>query len=327
MQGELLAHESTASSTPRMLYRRCGYSGLHVSAISLCLALNAGHRRHPSLRKTMRRRAFERGVTHFDLPATWVGRGAVPSRRMGDALAGLRHRRDDVVLAAHAGFRSRQGQSLGFGSRKQLLSTLDSVLRGLSLEYVDILYSDRFDPGTPLEETMSALVSAVHQGKAFYIGLAGYAPTMARRAVEMLYELGCPPVVCQGSFSLLNPWAEEALLDVLDSHQVSFVADNPLANGLLNTEMVLDFGRSRDSLVWPMRENTDFGLLKATAAGRGQTLSQLALSWVLRDRRVSSAIINPESPAQLDELCAAVDQTSFTEAELEAITAAIGSAR
>ncbi|MEU2718299.1 aldo/keto reductase [Streptomyces sp. NPDC007205] len=327
MQGELLAYESALSRTPHMPYRRCGYSGLHVSAISLCVPLSASNRRQPGLRKTLAQRAFDRGISHFDLPASWMARRSVSSRRMNDALAGLRRQRDEIVLAAHVGFGTRQGQSFGFGSRKQLMSSLDSVLRGLSLEYVDILYSDRYDPSTPLEETMGALVSAVNQGKAFYIGLAGYAPTMARRAIEILYELGSSPIVCQGSFSVLNRWAEEALLDVLDFYRVSFVADNPLANGLLDTKTFRNVNSHRDQLMWPMRDHTDLDLLKTVASARGQTLAQLALSWVLRDRRVSSAIITPESPAQLDELCAAAEQTSFTEAELEVITASIGDGR
>lgn len=327
MQEELLGQGSAASKQPEMLYRRCGYSGLHVSAIALGLPLSAGDRLQPGLRKAMAQRAFDRGITHFDLPASWMRRRPTSGRRMSDALAGLRRHRDDVVLAAHVGFGARQGQSAGFGSRKQLLSSLDAILRGLSLEYVDVLYSDRYDPSSPLEETMEALVSAVHQGKAFYIGLAGYAPIMARRAVEILYRLGTPPIVCQASFSMLNPWVEEALLDVLDSYRVSFVADNPMANGLLSEETLLNVNHGRGSVVRSMRDNTDFHLLKTIAAARGQTLSQLALSWVLRDRRVSSAIITPESPARLVELCAAVDQTSFTAAELEAITASIGAGK
>ncbi|MFD8396195.1 aldo/keto reductase [Streptomyces sp. NPDC059680] len=275
----------------------------------------------------MAQRSFHRGITHFDLPTSWTERRAVSGRPMSDVLGGLRGHRDDIVLAAHVGFGARQGHSFGFGSRKHVMSSLDSTLRKLSLEYVDILYSDRYDPSTPLEETMGALVSAVNQGKAFYIGLAGYAPTMARRAVELLHKLGNPPIVCQASFSVLNPWAEEALLDVLDSYQVSFVADNPLANGLLDQSEFLNANRGRDSLMWPMRDQADFDVLETIAADRGQTLSQLALSWVLRDRRVSSVIISPGSALQLDELCAAVDQTSFTAAELEAITASINSGR
>jgi L-glyceraldehyde 3-phosphate reductase len=187
------------------------------------------------------------------------------------------------------------------------------------LEYVDILYSDRYDPNTPLEETMGALASAVRQGKALYVGLAGYAPAMARRAVEILYELGIPPVVCQAPFSVLNPWAEDALLDILDSYRVSFVADNPLASGELDGAVRPDEDKDYDQWPWKVGARAVTKDLSVIAEARNQNLSQLALSWVLRNCHVSSAIITPQTIGQLDDLCAAVRHTSFTAVELETI--------
>jgi L-glyceraldehyde 3-phosphate reductase len=267
----------------------------------------------------MVQRALDLGITHFDFPASWSGRIGVPGKQMQSTLASLRQHRDDVVLAAHVGFGARRRPSVGFGSRKDLLSALNAILRGLSLDYVDILYSDRYDPNTPLEETMDALASAVSQGKALYVGLAGYAPAMARRAIEVLYKLGNPPIVCQAPFSMLNPWAEDALLDILDSYSVSFVADNPLASGALDTTTRLSESHAYSQ--WGSQVGVGDGVetLARIAKNRSQNVSQLALSWALRNYRVSSAIVTPQTPRQLDDLSAAVAHTSFTAGELEAI--------
>lgn len=313
-----MARELDPPQHPPMVYRRCGFSGLHVSAIAVGLPCGTNGTGQYGSHRALVQRALDHGITHFDLPASWAGSDGTSSKPLQGVLAVLRQHRDDVVLAAHIGFGTRRKRSVGFGSRKDLLSSLNAVLRGLSLDYVDILYSDRYDPNTPLEETMEALASAVRQGKALYAGLAGYAPAMARRAVEILYELGNPPIVCQAPFSVLNPWVEDALLDILDSYRVSFVADNPLASGTLDTEIPSSGNQGYGQ--WPGQAvGSATEELSKIADDRGQNLSQLALSWVLRNCRVSSAIITPQTCRQLDDFCAAVAHTSFTAVELEAI--------
>ncbi|MEV7003697.1 aldo/keto reductase [Streptomyces sp. NPDC093982] len=314
-----MASELDLPRHPQMDLRRCGFSGLHVSAIAVGMPCNIHNKSEFGYQRAMVHRALDLGITHFDFPASWSGRIGVPGKQTQGTLASLRQHRDDVVLAAHIGFGARRRRSVGFGSRKDLVSALNVILRGLSLDYVDILYSDRYDPNTPLEETMEALSSAVTQGKALYVGLSGYAPAMARRAIEILYKLGNPPIVCQAPFSMVNPWAEDALLDILDSYSVSFVADNPLASGALDASTQLS-GNHRHSQ-WASQSGLGSAaeVLAMIADTRSQNISQLALSWVLRNRRVSSAIITPETPRQLDDLSASAAHTSFTAGELEAI--------
>ncbi|MEY9997994.1 L-glyceraldehyde 3-phosphate reductase [Streptomyces sp. V4I8] len=319
-QGVPLARELDLLRHPPMVYRRCGFSGLHVSALAVGLPWSTNDKGQAGIHRVLVQRALDLGITHFDVPASWAATTGGSGKQMQGALANLRRHRDDVVLAAHIGFGARRQQSVGFGSRKVLLSSLHAVLRGLSLEYVDILYSDRYDPNTPLEETMGALASAVRQGKALYVGLAGYAPAMARRAVEILSDIGIPPIVCQAPFSVLNPWAEDALLDILDSYRVSFVADNPLASGELDWTVQSDEDKDYGQRPWMPRARSVTNNLSVLAEARNQNLSQLALSWVLHNCRVSSAVITPRTVSQLEDLCAAVGHTSFTAVELETIT-------
>lgn len=319
-----MAHAYSVSCPPQMTYRRCGNSGLHVSSLSLALSFDTGDERHPGLQKPLIRKAFGAGINHFDLPASWAARNIGQYSHARSTLSTLRQYREEVVISAHVGFGSRHGQASGFGSRKQILSSLSAILRGLSLECVDVLYSDRYDPHTPLEETMAALASAVKQGKALYLGLSGYAPAMARRAVDILYDLGTPPVVYQGSFSVLNPWPEDALLDILDSYGVSFIADNPLASGLLDSDDFFESKQRTRPLNWqvdPVEPAIDS--LKGFAKTRGQSLSQLALSWVLRDQQVSSAIITPNSLLQLEEFWGVIEQAPLAENELQEIARSI----
>jgi len=321
IKGEALARELDLPQHSPMVYRRCGLSGLHVSAIAMGLHCRDRDTDAAGMQQALIQEALDLGVNHFDLSATCVRNIRTSGRPMDELLGPLREHRHDIILAAHIGFGSRRTGAVAFGSRKDVISSLDSVLKGLSLDYVDILYSDRHDPNTPLEETMEALAASVRQGKALYVGLSGYAPAMARKAIATLRRLGTPPVVCQASFSVLNPWAEDALLDILRAYGVSFVADNPLASGALRAE-ALQGGRSGDRGSFANNGSVTLpAMLSKIAADRDQSISQLALSWVLQNHHVSAVVIDPEASGDLLDLCSAVTHTSFSAAELETISA------
>lgn len=255
----------------------------------------------PPAQEALVERALMLGINLFDLTFP-------PAARTGGASQvtipeSLRHLRDDMVLSTQAGFHPRGGLA-GFGSRKSVLSSLNSILRRTGLDYIDILWMNRFDRMTPMEETMGALSSLVRQDKVLYVGLAGYAPAPARRAAELLRELGTPAIACLAPFSLINPWVEDGLLDTLDEQGISLLADSLLSNFLV------------EGTTW-----RDSETLSEIAAARGQTPASLSLSWVLRDRRVASALIKVASGAQLEESCMAADHMRFTPAEIDAVNA------
>jgi L-glyceraldehyde 3-phosphate reductase len=312
----------------QMTYRRCGRSGLRLPAISLGLWHNFGHDRPYATQQAICRRAFDLGVTHFDLANNYGPPYGAAEENFGRLLAtDFRPYRDELVISTKAGYDMWPGPYGDHGSRKYLLASLDQSLHRMGLEYVDIFYSHRLDPDTPLEETMGALDAAVRAGKALYVGVSSYSPAMTTEAVKILRRLGTPLLIHQPSYSTLNRWIEDGLLDVLGEYGVGCIAFSPLAQGML-TDRYLG-GVPADSRVrtgGALSESmlTDAALAKVTAlndiaARRGQSLAQLALAWVLRDPRVTSALIGASSVAQLEANVAALEAPKLTPDELAEI--------
>ena len=311
-----------------MLYRRCGRSGLLLPALSLGLWQNFGAAKPLEESRAILRRAFDLGITHFDLANNYGPPYGSAEETFGRVLAtdfdGLR---DELVISTKAGYDMWPGPYGQWGSRKYLLASLDQSLRRMGLEYVDIFYSHRFDPATPLEETMGALDTAVRGGKALYVGISSYSAASTRQAVSILRELGTPLLIHQPSYSLFNRWIEPELLDVLGEEGVGCIAFSPLAQGLLTDRYlggVPEGSRASSSGSFrPEMLSTDnmakVRALAEIAQRRGQKLSQLALSWVLRDPRVTSALIGVSSIAQLEANAAALDRLEFTNEELAEI--------
>jgi len=312
----------------RMPYRRVGASGLRLPAISLGLWQNFGDDRALETQWAVVRHAFDRGVTHFDLANNYGPPYGSAEANFGRILASdLRSYRDELIISTKAGYDMWPGPYGEGGSRKYLLASLEQSLRRLGLDYVDIFYSHRFDPDTPLDETMGALNAAVRQGKALYVGISSYSAQRTREAVTILRALGTPLTIHQPSYSMLNRWIEPELLGALGEERVGAIAFSPLAQGLL-TDRYLD-GVPADSRA---ARGGSFGpeLLSAAnlanarglreiARGRGQTLAQMAIAWTLRDTRVASALIGASSVEQLDDNLAALDQLGFTPDELAEI--------
>jgi L-glyceraldehyde 3-phosphate reductase len=311
-----------------MPYRRCGRSGIDLPAISLGLWQNFGDDRPLATSRAIIRRAFDLGITHFDLANNYGPPYGSAELNFGRILAeDLRPYRDELIVSTKAGYDMWPGPYGEGGSRKYLLASLDQSLLRTGLDYVDIFYSHRFDPDTPLEETMGALDSAVRQGKALYAGISSYSPQHTEEALRILRELGTPLLIHQPSYSMLNRWIEDGLLDVLGREGVGCIVFSPLAQGML-TDKYLD-GIPQDSRV--VRGNylsreliSDESLarvreLNEIAGRRGQTLAQLALAWALRDDRVTSALIGASSVAQLEQNVAALKRLDFDPAELEEI--------
>jgi L-glyceraldehyde 3-phosphate reductase len=312
----------------RIPYRRCGRRGLKLPAISLGLWQNFGHDRPVETSRAILRRAFDLGITHFDLANNYGPPYGSAEEVFGKVMADdLRPYRDELIISSKAGYDMWPGPYGDWGSRKYLLASLDQSLHRMGLEYVDIFYSHRFDPETPLEETMGALDAAVRQGKALYAGISSYSAQRTVEAAAILQELGTPLLIHQPSYSLLNRWIEGGLLDELDEIGAGCIVFSPLAQGLL-TDRYLD-GIPEDSRA--AREGsfsqsmlTEANLERARAlheiAGRrGQSLAQLALAWTLRDPRVTSTLIGASSIAQLEDNVAALDRLDFTPDELEEI--------
>ncbi|HWE66444.1 MAG TPA: L-glyceraldehyde 3-phosphate reductase [Acidimicrobiales bacterium] len=311
-----------------MAYRRCGRSGLMLPLLSLGLWHNFGDDRPLDTQRAIVRRAFDLGITHFDLANNYGPPYGSAEANFGSLLRqDFRSLRDELVISTKAGWDMWPGPYGDHGSRKYLLASLDQSLSRLGLEYVDIFYHHRFDPDTPLEETLGALDTAVRQGKALYVGISSYSDGRTREAVEILQSLGTPLLIHQPSYSMLNRWIEERLLDVLEAEGVGCIGFSPLAQGLL-TEKYLDRipEGSRASMGTSLftsmlsEENLDrVRGLQAIAQDRGQRISQMALSWALRDPRVTSLVIGASSVAQLEENVGALDNLSFTPEELDRI--------
>src|SRR5579871_1682826 len=311
-----------------MPYRRCGRSGLKLPAISLGLWQNFGDDRPLANSRAILRRAFDLGITHFDLANNYGPPYGAAELNFGRIFReDFRPYRDELIISTKAGYDQWPGSYGEWGSRKYLLASLDQSLARMGLDHVDIFYSHRFDPDTPLEETMGALDTAVRQGKALYAGISSYTAEQTVRAVEILRALGTPLLIHQPSYSLLNRWIEQGLLDVLGAEGVGAIVFSPLGQGLL-TDRYLG-GIPEDSRL-RRGEHFDEGMLSEenlarvsalaeVAAGRGQTLAQMAIAWVLRDARVSSALLGASSVAQLEQNVAALAHLDFSADELAEI--------
>ena len=311
-----------------MPFRRVGASGLQLPTVSLGLWQNFGDDGPSPTQRAIVRRAFDRGVTHFDLANNYGPPYGSAETNFGRILTSdLRAHRDELIVSTKAGYDMWPGPYGEWGSRKYLLASLDQSLARMGVEYVDIFYSHRFDPETALDETMGALDAAVRQGKALYVGISSYSARRTREAAAILRRLGTPLLIHQPSYSMLNRWIEPELLDVLADERIGAIAFSPLAQGLL-TDRYLDgvpsesraahVGSFSRDLLTPANLANARGL-REIARRRGQTLAQMAIAWTLRDARVASALIGASSVAQLDENLAALDHLAFTPAELAEI--------
>ena len=311
-----------------MPYRRCGRSGIMLPALSLGLWQNFGEDRPLNAQRSILRRAFDLGITHFDLANNYGPPYGSAESNLGSILrSDFASLRDQLIISTKAGWDMWPGPYGDHGSRKYLLASLDQSLGRLGLDYVDIFYHHRFDPDTPLEETLGALDTAVRQGKALYVGISSYSDKRTSEAIDILRALGTPLLIHQPSYSMLNRWIEDKLLDVLGQDGVGCIGFSPLAQGLL-TDRYLDgipegSRASRpSSLTAGMLSDANLARVRALgsiASERGQKVSQLALSWALRDPRVTSLVIGASSVAQLEENVAALGNMSFTSEELERI--------
>jgi L-glyceraldehyde 3-phosphate reductase len=311
-----------------MPYRRCGRSGLKLPAVSLGLWQNFGTERPLEHSREILRRAFDLGITHFDLANNYGPPYGSAEEVFGQVLAqDFRPWRDELVISTKAGYDMWPGPYGEWGSRKYLLASLDQSLKRMGLEYVDIFYSHRLDPDTPLEETLGALDTAVRQGKALYAGISSYSGPRTEEAARILQEMGTPLLIHQPSFSLLNRWIEEDLLDVLGREGVGCIVFSPLAQGMLTDRYLNgipeDSRAARDgSLSRDMLSDENLAHIRALneiAVGRGQSLAQLALAWTLRDPRVTSTLIGASSVAQLEDNIGALQHLDFSDDELAAI--------
>ena len=311
-----------------MTYNRCGRSGLKLPAISLGLWNNFGEDKPIETQRAIIRRAFDRGVTHFDLANNYGPPPGAAEINFGRVLReDLAPYRDELIISTKAGYDMWPGPYGEWGSRKYLLASLDQSLARMGLDYVDIFYSHRFDPDTPLEETLGAVSTAVKQGKALYAGISSYSGPRTTEAVQILRDLGTPVLIHQPSYSLLNRWIEEDVLDVVGEEGVGVIAFSPLGQGLL-TDRYLDGvpedSRAAKGVFLDRSHLTEKNLtlvraLNEIAKGRGQTLAQMAIAWVLRDARVTSALVGASSVAQLDDTLGALDNLDFNGDELAEI--------
>ncbi|TDQ01407.1 L-glyceraldehyde 3-phosphate reductase [Labedaea rhizosphaerae] len=309
-------------------YRRTGRSGLLLPPVSLGLWQNFGGDTPYETGRAIVRRAFDLGVTHFDLANNYGPPYGSAEENFGRMIADdLRPYRDELVISTKAGYDMWPGPYGDHGSRKYLLASLDQSLGRMGLDYVDIFYSHRFDPDTPLEETMSALISAVHQGKALYVGISSYSPAKTREAEAILRGAGVPLLIHQPSYSLLNRWIEGGLLDTLEELGAGCIAFSPLGQGML-TDKYLNGVPEGSRASRPGSLSKDFlseenlarvRALNEIAKGRGQSLAQLAIAWVLRDPRVTSALVGASSVGQLEQNLAAVSGPALTAEELAEI--------
>jgi L-glyceraldehyde 3-phosphate reductase len=311
-----------------MPYRRSGRSGLKLPALSLGLWQNFGGDHPIETQRAIIRRAFDLGITHFDLANNYGPPPGSAEENFGQILAtDLSHHRDELVISTKAGYLMWPGPYGEWGSRKYVLASLDQSLKRMHLDYVDIFYSHRFDPETPLEETMGALDTAVRQGKALYAGISSYSAQRTREAASILRRLGAPLLIHQPSYSMLNRWIEPELIDVLGEEGIGCIVFSPLAQGLL-TDRYLNGVPVGARASQPGSFSTELlseanlsnvRALNQIAARRGQTLAQMALAWTLRDPRITSALAGASSVSQLEQNVAALNNLDFSKAELAEI--------
>ncbi|MCX5339574.1 aldo/keto reductase [Streptomyces atratus] len=312
-----------------MPYRRTGRSGLLLPALSLGLWHNFGGDRTPEIQGQILRRAFDLGITHFDLANNYGPPPGAAETAMGRALrTDFARLRDELVISTKAGYLMWDGPYGEWGSRKSLLSSLDRSLTRLGLDYVDIFYSHRPDPDTPLEETMGALDSAVRQGKTLYVGISNYSPEQTREAARILKELGTPLLIHQPRYSMLDRWVEDGLLTALDELGTGSIAYSPLEQGILSDRYlrgIPEGSRAAGSSPFLTPDSVTPELvdrlraLDEVASARGQSLAQMALAWVLRGGRITSAVVGASSVAQLENSVEAVRDLEFADEELARI--------
>ncbi|MFH8728248.1 L-glyceraldehyde 3-phosphate reductase [Streptomyces termitum] len=322
-------YRAAAERYDSMEYRRSGRSGLKLPAVSLGLWHNFGDDRTLDSQRAILRRAFDLGVTHFDLANNYGPPPGSAELNFGKIFAqDFASYRDELIVSTKAGYLMHPGPYGEWGSRKYLLSSLDASLNRMGLDHVDIFYSHRFDPETPLEETMGALASAVRQGKALYVGVSSYTAEQTAEAARILKEMGVPALIHQPSYSMINRWIEDdGLLDTLEAAGMGCISFVPLAQGLLTNKYLKGIpegsratqGKSLDPNLLSDEVLRRLRGLADIAGRRGQSLAQLALTWVLRDPRMTSALIGASSVAQLEENVAALDAAPLTAEELEEI--------
>jgi L-glyceraldehyde 3-phosphate reductase len=317
-------------------YRRCGRSGIKLPEIALGLWQNFGSGQPLDHQRSIIRRAFDLGVTHFDLANNYGPPYGSAEENFGQILrTDLRPYRDELIISTKAGWDMWPGPYGDWGSRKYLLASLDASLARLGLDYVDIFYSHRFDPQTPVEETMGALDAAVRSGKALYAGISSYSADQTVQAAAVLRAMGTAMLIHQPSYSMLNRWIEAGLLDVLGREGIGCIVFSPLAQGILTGKYASGIpagSRASHEGSLPVSELTEtttasVRALSEIAVARGQSLAQLALAWVLRDQRVTAAVIGASSVAQLEENLAATAGPTFTSEELAAIDGAAAARR
>ena len=314
-----------------MVYRRCGRSGLKLPAISLGLWHNFGDDTPHRTKQGICRRAFDLGITHFDLANNYGPPAGSSETAFGEILrTDFRGHRDELVIASKAGYLMWTGPYGEWGSRKYMIASCDQSLKRLGVDYVDIFYSHRFDPDTPLEETMLALDHIVRSGRALYVGISSYNSRRTREALAILNDLGTPVIIHQPSYSMINRWVEDdGLLDTLDEFGMGSIVFSPLSQGMLTDKYLTTIpegsratqGKSLRGEFLSEENLANIRALNDIAAGRGQTLAQMALAWVLRGGRVTSALIGASRPEQVENCVGALARLDFTEAELAAIDA------
>lgn len=324
-----MRYEPAATRYDDMVYRRCGRSGLKLPAVSLGLWHNFGDDTPNALKRAICRTAFDHGITHFDLANNYGPPPGSAEEAFGEILrTDFAGHRDELIISSKAGYRMWDGPYGEFGSRKSLIASCDQSLKRLGLDYVDIFYSHRFDPDTPLEETMGALDHIVRSGRALHVGLSSYNSARTREAAAILKDLGTPCLIHQPSYNMLNRWVErDGLTDTLDDLGIGSIAFTPLAQGMLTTKYLggvpegsrATQGKSLRRDMLSDRALGHIAKLNDIAGARGQTLAQMAIAWVLRGGRITSALIGASKPEQVVDCAGAVKALGFSDAELAEI--------
>lgn len=326
-----MSYSANSNRYQLMEYRRCGNSGLKLPAISLGLWHNFGEPDPLENCRDMLRTAFDNGITHFDIANNYGPPPGAAETTFGKIYsADFKSHRDELIISTKAGWKMWDGPYGDFGSRKYLIASLDQSLKRTGLEYVDIFYHHRPDPETRLEETMMALDQVVRQGKALYAGISGYKPAEAESAFSILKQLGTPCLIHQPKYSMLNRWVENGLLDVLEKENVGCISFSTLAQGLLTDKYIkgipadsragrqLDNGAISKDIITPELVNI-VQQLHDLAAQRNQTLAQMAIAWILKDKRITSVILGASKPAQITDSLKAIDNYQFSKEELDRI--------
>jgi L-glyceraldehyde 3-phosphate reductase len=333
MEVLVMTYQASTERYNKMIYNRCGNSGLKLPAISLGLWHNFGGDDVFENGRELIRKAFDLGITHFDLANNYGPPAGSAEENFGSIIKkDFLSYRDEMIISTKAGYGMWPGPYGDWGSRKYLVSSLDQSLKRMGLEYVDIFYHHRPDPETPLEETMMALDHTVRQGKALYVGISNYGVEETKKAIEILKELGTPLLIHQPAYSLFNRWVEDGLIDLLQEKQVGSIAFVPLAQGILTTKYVNGIPEdSRASKTNSFLKKSDVTeevvrkvqKLNNVAKNRGQSLAQMALAWVLRDRKITSALIGASKVSQIEENVAALKNLEFSPLELSSIEEAL----